>query len=67
MKVMISKKADVYSVYIPKKDLEAKVTKLDPNHVFGGEWELENGMKLLVPPAETVPKLPQTMEVKKVE
>ena len=66
MKVMISKKGEGYSLYIPKKDLEAKVTQTDPNHVFGGEWELENGLRLLIDPLEEMPKLPATFRAKKL-
>lgn len=66
MKVMIRKEEEGYSIYIPKSDLEAKVAKTDERYAFGGEWELENGMRLLIEPAEEVPKLPKTLRAKKL-
>ena len=66
MKIMVSKKEDAYSVYIPKKDLESKVVSTEPGVVFGGVWELANGMKLQLDPLEAEPQLPKTLNAKKL-
>lgn len=66
MKVTIRESAGAFSVYIPKKDTEAKVTATDPAHVFGGTWELQNGMKLYIEPMTQMPKLPLTVEARKL-
>ena len=66
MKVMVSKKEYGFSVYIPKKDLEAKVVKTDPAFVFGGQWDLEGGLSLYLEPLPKEPKFPITLEAKKL-
>jgi probable nitrogen fixation protein FixT len=66
MKVTIRENGGTLSVYIPKKDTEAKVTFTDPKHVFGGTWELQNGMRLYIEPMEDMPKLPCTLEARKL-
>lgn len=67
MKVMVRSMNGVLSVYIPKKDLEAKIIATDPAHAFGGTVELEGGVKLFIDPMDAVPKLPLTVNAKKVE
>ena len=54
-------------VYIPKKDLEAKVISFEkiPNG-WGGIMELSNGWQIELPVLEQEPKLPITLEVKKI-
>jgi nitrogen fixation protein NifT len=66
MKVTIRESGGILSVYIPKKDTEAKVTATDPAHVFGGTWELQNGMRLFIEPMTVAPKLPLTLEARKL-
>ena len=66
MKVMLRMVGEELSAYIPKKDLESKVIATDPEHAFGGLLELENGMKILVPAQDSVPRLPLTVNAKKV-
>ncbi|MBI4666994.1 MAG: putative nitrogen fixation protein NifT [Nitrospinae bacterium] len=66
MKVTIRAQGDGFSVYIPKKDLEAKVVATDPAHVFGGALELQGGMKIYLEPQTSIPKLPLTLEAKKL-
>ncbi|MBF0274467.1 MAG: putative nitrogen fixation protein NifT [Nitrospinae bacterium] len=66
MKVIVRKVGETLSVYIPKKDLEANVIATDPDHVFGGTIEIQGGMKLYIEPMEETPKLPLTMNAKKV-
>ena len=66
MKVTIRSAGDQMTVYIPKKDLELKVTEKDSAHVFGGILKLENGLVLDVPPQAEMPRLPLTVNAKKV-
>jgi len=66
MKITIRENGGELSVYIPKKDTESKVTVTDPAHVFGGNWELQNGMKLFIEPLAEKPKLPLTVEARKL-
>lgn len=67
MKVMVRKEeAGHYSVYVAKKDLETNVSKTDPAHAFGGLWELENGDKIYIDPLEEEPKLPKTLNARKI-
>lgn len=66
MKVTIRENGGVLSVYIPKKDTEVKVTATDPKYIFGGTWELQNGLRLYIDPMMETPKLPLTMEARKL-
>jgi len=66
MKVTIRESGGGLTVYIPKKDLEAKVIATDPGCAFGGTLELQGGMKIYVEPQNSVPHLPLTVEAKKV-
>lgn len=66
MKVTIRSENGSLTVYIAKKDLEARVVAPDPAHVFGGEMELAGGMKIYVEPMSEVPKLPLTVEARKL-
>lgn len=69
MKAIIRKKADnSLEIYIPKKDLESIVVKTESTDgKWGGIFELANGWKVQVPYFDEEPKLPMTLEVKKVE
>jgi len=66
MKVTLNKKGDVYSVYVPKKDLEEEVVSIEKTAVFGGLYTLANGWVLEFPELEEEPELPKTMEAKLV-
>lgn len=66
MKVTIMNKGNDLTVYIPKKDMESKVVAVDPDHVFGGTLELTGGMKIYVEPRAEMPKLPLTVEAKRI-
>ena len=69
MKATIRKRADnSLEIYIPKKDLEAVVIKTEGTEgKWGGIFELANGLKIQVPYFDNEPKLPITLEVRKVE
>lgn len=67
MKVMVRKNIEgVYSVYVPKKDLEEPVVKFDREGLFGGSVTLANGMVLELPPIEPGQTLPLTVEARKI-
>ncbi|MBI5588037.1 MAG: putative nitrogen fixation protein NifT [Deltaproteobacteria bacterium] len=67
MKVMVRSVNGGLSVYIPKKDLEARIIATDPAYAFGGTVELEGGAKLFIDPMDVMPRLPLTVNAKKVE
>ncbi len=67
MKIMIRKNAaGVLSAYVPKKDLEEPVAKMEKPDMWGGIITLANGWQLELPdmPADT--KLPITVDARKV-
>ncbi|PLX69500.1 MAG: putative nitrogen fixation protein NifT [Denitrovibrio sp.] len=64
MKVTLNKKGDVYSVYVPKKDMEAMVTSYEMEGAFGGQFTLDNGWILEFHVLEEEPALPKTMDAK---
>lgn len=66
MKITLNKKGDVYSVYVPKKDLEAHVVSVEPAGAWGGLFTLNNGWVLEFDELEAEPELPKTMEAKLV-
>ena len=68
MKVTVRKeKSGGYSLYVPKKDLEAKVLEAERAGVWGGKVILDNGWQLQMPdmPADT--PLPVTVEARRLE
>lgn len=68
MKATFRKNSDGrLEVYIPKKDVEALVLDVEIEGVWGGTFKLSNGWKIKVPPLETEPKFPITLEVRKIE
>ena len=66
MKVTIRRGETGLSVYIPKKDLEARVIATDPNHAFGGRIECVGGLTLYIEPMTEAPALPLTVEARKL-
>lgn len=67
MKVMIrrNEKGEL-SAYVPKKDLEEPIVKLEKPDMWGGLVTLGNGWQLALPemPADT--RLPLTVEAKRI-
>jgi len=67
MKVMIRKNAEgIFSVYVPKKDLEEPIVKSDRESIFGGTVTLANGMVLELPELPVGQSLPVTVEARKI-
>ena len=64
MKIIINKNGGEYSVYVPKKDLEAPVIEYEMEGAFGGTFTLSNGWKLYIPPMSEEPVLPKTVDAK---
>ncbi len=67
MKVMVRKSLEgVYSVYVPKKDLEEAIIRSDKDSLFGGTVTLANGMVLELPEISPGQGLPLTVEARKI-
>jgi nitrogen fixation protein NifT len=64
MKVTVRESATGLSIYVPKKDLEAHVVKIEKAGVWGGVFELDNGWILEFEAMDEKPELPKTMEAK---
>ncbi|HOT82657.1 MAG: putative nitrogen fixation protein NifT [Rhodospirillales bacterium] len=65
MKVTISKDGAGFRVYVPKKDLEERVTGTEHAELWGGWIELANGWRLDLPPMAAAVRLPITIEARK--
>ena len=65
MKVMVRQAAGVLSIYVPKKDLEEVVVEKELETIWGGWIKLKNGWVLEMPPMETPPRLPITVNARK--
>ncbi|MER8809532.1 putative nitrogen fixation protein NifT [Mesorhizobium australicum] len=66
MKVMIRRTDAGLSAYIPKKDLEEPIIKLEKEELWGGTVTLRNGWRLLLPDLPRDTRLPITVEARKV-
>lgn len=66
MKLTFRNTENGLSAYLAKKDMEYKVEETDPNHAFGGEILLEEGLKVYVEPMDPAPRFPITLKVKKL-
>lgn len=64
MKVTLNNKGGVYSVYVPKKDMEQKVVSIETKGAWGGEFTLANGWVLEFETLDEEPILPKTFEAK---
>lgn len=64
---MVRKNAEgIFSVYVPKKDLEEPIVKSDRESLFGGTVTLANGMVLELPELADGQSLPITVEARKI-
>lgn len=67
MKVMIRKNSDgQYFAYVPKKDLEEPIVLQQHPHLWGGLVTLANGWVLELPELPETPRLPITVDARKV-
>ncbi|ESY91618.1 MULTISPECIES: putative nitrogen fixation protein NifT [Mesorhizobium] len=66
MKVMIRRTDAGLSAYVPKKDLEEPIIKLEKEELWGGTITLRNGWRLLLPDLPRDTRLPITVEARKV-
>ncbi|MER9864130.1 putative nitrogen fixation protein NifT [Mesorhizobium sp. M0185] len=66
MKVMIRRTDAGLSAYVPKKDIEEPIIKLEKEELWGGTVTLRNGWRLLLPDLPRDTRLPITVEARKV-
>lgn len=66
MKVMIRRTDAGLSAYVPKKDLEEPIIKLEKEELWGGTVTLRNGWRLLLPNLPRDTRLPITVEARKI-
>ena len=67
MKIMIRRDSEgVLSAYVPKKDLEEPIVKVESPDMWGGTVTLANGWVLQLPEMAAGTSLPITVEAKKV-
>ena len=67
MKVTVRKEATGhYSIYVPKKDLEARVVSAEQPAIWGGKIELDNGWTLEMPDMAADTRLPVTVEARRL-
>lgn len=66
MKVMIRRTDAGLSAYVPKKDLEEPIIKLEKEELWGGIVTLRNGWRLLLPDLPRDTRLPITVEARKI-
>lgn len=67
MKVTVRKELDGgHSIYVAKKDLEARVVRADHPLLWGGQIELDNGWTLEMPPLTADTRLPITVEARRL-
>ncbi|MER8466182.1 putative nitrogen fixation protein NifT [Mesorhizobium sp. M1396] len=66
MKVMIRRTDAGLSAYVPKKDLEEPIIKIEKEELWGGTITLRNGWRLVLPDLPRDTRLPITVEARKV-
>jgi nitrogen fixation protein NifT len=67
MKVMIRRSIEgTLSAYVPKKDLEEPITKMEKPEMWGGRVTLANGWQLQLPDLSPDTKLPITVEARRL-
>jgi nitrogen fixation protein NifT len=68
MKVTVRReKSGAFSLYVPKKDLEARVTASEQPGLWGGKVTLDNGWQLKMPDMPAATPLPVTVEARRLE
>ena len=66
MKVMLRETPKGLEAYVAKKDLEAMVVEREKPGLWGGWAKLSNGWVFEMPAFDTPPKLPTTVEARKI-
>ena len=67
MKITVRKETSgEYSIYVPKKDLEARIVAADNAGLWGGMITLDNGWQLEMPDLAADTRLPITVEARRV-
>ncbi|HJV28279.1 MAG TPA: putative nitrogen fixation protein NifT [Aromatoleum sp.] len=67
MKVTVRKEVSGgYSIYVPKKDLEARIVSAEQPAIWGGKVELDNGWMLEMPAMAADTRLPVTVEARRL-
>ncbi|MBM2715765.1 putative nitrogen fixation protein NifT [Mesorhizobium caraganae] len=66
MKVMIRRTDAGLSAYVPKKDLEEPIVKLENEDLWGGIVTLGNGWRFVLPDLPRDTRLPITVEARKL-
>ena len=66
--IMIRKGADGYVFYMPKRDIEDKITSMefDTPEKWGGELKLDNGGTYYIDPIAKPPRLPVSLRAKRL-
>jgi len=64
MKITVRKADGKYSIYVPKKDLEAFIVEFEEVDGWGGQITLDNDWILELPVLPEEPKLPTTIDAK---
>ncbi len=66
MKVTIRRSGSGLSAYVPKKDIEEPIVKVENEGLWGGFVVLRNGWRLLLPDLPEDTSLPVTVEARKI-
>lgn len=66
MKVMVRDTPKGMEVYVPKKDLEEIIVAAEKPGYWGGWVRLSNDWMLQLPEFDTPPKLPKTVEARRL-
>ncbi|WOS66984.1 putative nitrogen fixation protein NifT [Sinorhizobium fredii] len=66
MKVMIRRTSAGLSAYVPKKDLEEPIIKVEDEDLWGGAVTLKNGWRLALPDLPRDTRLPITVEARRI-
>ena len=66
MKVTIGRRGDAYSAYVAKKDLEESIVAMERPDLWGGWVELSNGWRLDLPKMAPPPRLPITVNARRL-
>lgn len=66
MKVTVRATAAGFEVYVPKKDLEEAVVASETPGLWGGWARLANGWVLALPALDPPPRLPITVEARRL-